>query len=75
SESSFAGLESAEHGDIDVGSITDLLKGEALLLAEFAKAASDSLVDGLWTRVCLHGKNSCAKRDPPSRSMSCTDIF
>ena len=46
-EASFAGLEPAEHRDVDVGSIADLLQGEALLVTELAKAPTDSIVDGL----------------------------
>ena len=70
SESSFAGLESAEHGDVDVGSIADLLKGQALLVTKLAKSAPDSFIDRLWVGVCLHGKNSCAQHALPSRSTS-----
>src|SRR5207344_3496290 len=42
-----AGLEPAEHRDVDVGSIADLLQGEPLLVTELAEAPTDSIVDGL----------------------------
>ncbi len=35
-EATLAGLESAEHRDIDAGPVADLLKGEALFVAELA---------------------------------------
>ena len=46
-EPSLAGLEPAEHRDVDVGSIADLLQGEPLLVTELAEAPTDSIVDGL----------------------------
>lgn len=41
-EASFAGLEPAEHRDVDAGSIAHLLQREALLLAQFAQASPHS---------------------------------
>jgi len=61
-EAPLPGLEPAEHRDVDARSITDLLQGQTLLEAKLTKASSDSLIDRLWTRVCLHGKNSCARQ-------------
>jgi hypothetical protein len=44
-EAPLAGLEPAEHRDVDVGSIADLLEGQTLIEAKLAKASPDSLID------------------------------
>jgi hypothetical protein len=44
-EPSLPGLESAEHRDVDVRSIADLLEGETLLEPKLAEPSPHSLVD------------------------------
>ena len=69
-ESPLAGLESAEHRDVDVRPVTHLLQREALLVTELTEPSPHSFIDRFWSRVCLHGKKSCSPWCLPSRSMS-----
>ena len=69
-ESPLAGLESAEHRDVDVRPVTHLLQREALLVTELTEPSPHSFIDRLWRRICLHGKKSCSPWCLPSRSMS-----
>jgi hypothetical protein len=43
-EAPLPGLEAAEHRDVDVRSIADLLKGQTLFEAELTKASANSLI-------------------------------
>ncbi len=55
-EAPLPGLESAEHRDVDVGPVTHLLQGQALLRSEFSQPAANASVDPFVTVwVCLHG--------------------
>jgi len=54
----FAGLEAAEHRNVDARAFAHLLERQPPLGAQFPKPPAYADIDGLLGRLCLHGKKA-----------------